>query len=148
MWIKLSKWSTWQNYVNVVLEMEQFPLQLWWLIFQLSERLVRFVLFTDSNQSFTALNLAEDRAQLSINSSNKPSDIMRLALAHSCFFFFSLLKNSNRKLYFKPQRWNTLCIYLREESTTYLFNLSIQGKDIMITFCVPNIFIWNCAAWS
>lgn len=33
-----------------------------------------FVLFTDSNPSFAALNLAEDRAQLSINSSNKPSD--------------------------------------------------------------------------
>lgn len=40
MWIKLSKWTTWQNYVIGVLEMEQFPLQLWRLIFQLSECLV------------------------------------------------------------------------------------------------------------
>lgn len=49
-----------------------------------------FVLFIDSNPSFAALNLAEDRAQLSINSSNKPSDtsIMCLALWHTLGFFF------------------------------------------------------------
>lgn len=46
-----------------------------------------FVLFIDSNPSFTALNLAEDRAQLSINSSNKPSDtsIMCFCLSDCVF---------------------------------------------------------------
>lgn len=114
MWIKLSKWSTWQNYANGVLGLEQFPLQLWKTDFPVKWAAGAFVLFIDSNPSFAALNLAEDGAQLSINSSNRPSDtsIMRLALARCVFFFPPFQKNSNVKLYLKPQCCCTLCIYL------------------------------------
>lgn len=49
--------------------------------------------FSDSNLSFAALNLAEDRAQLSINSSDRPSDtsIMHFALRS---YFLVLLENN------------------------------------------------------
>lgn len=55
--------------------------------FPVKWRTSAFVLFIDSNPSFTALNLAEDRAQLSINSSNKPSDtsIMCFCLSDCVF---------------------------------------------------------------
>lgn len=49
-------------------------LQLWKLDFPLKWAAGAFVLFIDSNPSFAALNLAENRAQLSINSSNRASD--------------------------------------------------------------------------
>ena len=74
MWIKLSKWSTWQNYVHGALEMEQFSFATPRADFPVKWAAGAFVLFADSNPSFAAFNLVEDGAQLSINSSNKPSD--------------------------------------------------------------------------
>lgn len=88
MWIKLSKWSTWQNYVNGVLEMEQFPFESLMTDFPVKWTAGAFVLFIDSNPSFAALNLAEDRAQLSINSSNKPSDTSITHQSGTLFFCF------------------------------------------------------------
>lgn len=41
-----------------------------------------FVLFIDNNPSFGALNLVEDKAQLSINSSNRPCDTSIICLAN------------------------------------------------------------------
>lgn len=73
-----------------------------------------FVLFIDSNPSFAALNLAEDRAQLSINSSNKPSDtsIMCLALVHSVFFL--LFKKFKQQIMF-PTTMLGHTMYLSQE---------------------------------
>lgn len=48
-----------------------------------------FVLFIDSNPSFVALNLAEDTAQLSINSSNRPCDTSIICSAPAHFGIFS-----------------------------------------------------------
>lgn len=56
-----------------------------------------FVPFIDSNPSFTALNLAEDRAQLSINSSNKPSDTSIMCQTA----FFPLFKKFKQQIIFQ-----------------------------------------------
>lgn len=113
MWIKLSKWSTWQNYANGVLGLEQFALQLWKTDFPVKWAAGAFVLFIDSNPSFAALNLTEDRAQLSINSSNRPSDtsIMCLALAR-CVFFPLSFKRIQMSNYIWNHNAGALCIYL------------------------------------
>lgn len=62
-----------------------------------------FVLFIDSNPSFVALNLAEDTAQLSINSSNRPCDtsIIRSAPAHFGLFSPPPSSFKNIQLHFK-----------------------------------------------
>lgn len=70
--------SSWDGTISFATLMTDFPVK--WTP-------GAFVLFIDSNPSFAALNLTEERAQLSINSSNKPSDtsIMCLALLHPLF---------------------------------------------------------------
>lgn len=115
MQIKLSKWSTWQNYVNGAGEMEQFPFATLMTDFPVKWAAGAFMLFSDSNPSFAALNLVEDRAQLSINSSNKPSDtsIMRLALVHCTLS--STLKKFKQQIIFMPQRLGTVQLSLERK---------------------------------
>lgn len=100
-----------------------------------------FVLFIDSNPSFAALNLAEDRAQLSINSSNKPSDtsIICLALAHCVLFFLSKTQTAN---YVSNHNGEAHYAFIsgKKRSFTNLFFHTRGGQDIMIMFFVYQMF--------
>lgn len=144
MWIKLSKWSTWQNYVDGVLEMEQFPFATPMTDFPVKWTAGAFVLFIDSNPSFAALNLAEDRAQLSINSSNEPSDTSIMCLALACWvIFWSPLKKKKKeikkKIFCHLLHW-LLCIHSSHRCLSWK-----RGWDnILIMSCV--IYLGVCLA--
>lgn len=79
-----------------------------------------FVLFIDSNPSFVALNLAEDTAQLSINSSNRPCDTSIICSAPAHFGLFPpTFLFQKHSITFQSTMSGTFCI-CRGDYTRYL----------------------------
>lgn len=86
--IELCECQSWDRTISFATLMIDFPVK--WAS-------GAFVLFIDSNPSFAALNLTENRARLSINVSKKPSDtsIMFMSLAHWVIFLFFKNQKAN-----------------------------------------------------